>query len=133
MARDDLNMENFQERVQANSRQHKGISININITQVNNSCFHHNQKTNYNKGINNHTRSNNHNSKDNYKEQDNTRKRKYSSHNDSYYTNKFRNRVNKKTRTGYKWPFRICKKSTHDTLLGCPELLRCIPGNPGGS
>ena len=63
----------FQDPAQRNSKQHKGI--NINRTQVNNSCCHHNQKTKYEKGINNHTRSNNHNSKDNYKEQDNLRKK----------------------------------------------------------
>ena len=28
---------------------------------------------------------------------------------------------------------RICKESTHNTLLGCPELLEYIPGNPEGS
>ena len=109
MARHYLDTGNFQAPVKNTRRHHEGISINKNRTQVSNLGHDHNQKPNHYKDKNNYKNSDNYNSKYNYKEQDNSRKRKHSSDNDSYYINKFGNRIYKRTRTDYKRPCRVCK------------------------
>ena len=40
---------------------------------------------------------------------------------------------NKDTKVRERIPCRVCSKTTHENLLGCPEFQKYIPGQPGGS